>query len=64
MTLELLHGIRDYTLTRTSIPNHAGNIKETLCIMTNSICYYPQNNHRSINTETATYSIRLVYMQN
>ena len=27
MTLELLHGIRDYTLTRTSIPNHAGNIK-------------------------------------
>ena len=28
MTLELLHGIRDYTLTRTSIPNHAGNIKD------------------------------------
>jgi len=26
MTLELLHGIRGYTLTRTSIPNHAGNI--------------------------------------
>jgi len=26
MTLELWHGIRDYTLTRTSIPNHAGNI--------------------------------------
>jgi len=24
MTLELLHGIRDYTRTRTSIPNHAG----------------------------------------
>jgi len=23
MTLELLHGIRDYTLTRTSIPNQA-----------------------------------------
>jgi len=28
MTLELLHGIIDYTLTRTSIPNHAGNIKD------------------------------------
>jgi len=28
MTLELLHVIRDYTLTRTSIRNHAGNIKE------------------------------------
>jgi len=26
MTLELLHGIRDYKLT--SIPNHAGNIKD------------------------------------
>jgi len=25
MTLELLHVIRDYTLTRTLIPNHAGN---------------------------------------
>ena len=22
----MLHGIRGYTLTRTSIPNHAGNI--------------------------------------
>jgi len=29
MTLELLHVIRDYTLTTTSIPNHAGNIKDT-----------------------------------
>jgi len=28
MTLELLHVIRDYTLTRTSIPNHAGSIKD------------------------------------
>jgi len=27
MTLELLLGIIDYTLTRTSIPKHAGNIK-------------------------------------
>ena len=27
MTLELLHVIIDYTLPRTSIPNHAGNIK-------------------------------------
>jgi len=28
MTLELLHDIIYYTLTRTSIPNHAGNIKD------------------------------------
>ena len=28
MTLELLHGIRDYTLTMTSIPNHASHIKD------------------------------------
>jgi len=28
MTQELLHDIRDFTLTRTSIPNHAGNIKD------------------------------------
>ena len=28
MTLELLHVIRDYTLTRTSIPNHASHIKD------------------------------------
>jgi len=28
MTLELLHVIRDYTLTRTSIPNHAAYIKD------------------------------------
>jgi len=28
MTLELLHGIRDYTLTRTSIPNHPANITD------------------------------------
>ena len=27
MTLELLHVIRDYTLTRTLIPNHAADIK-------------------------------------
>jgi len=27
MTLELLHGIRYYTLTRTSIPNHAAHIQ-------------------------------------
>jgi len=26
MTLEVLHSIRYYTLTRTSVPNHAGNI--------------------------------------
>ena len=28
MTLELLHVIRYYTLTRTSIPNHASHIKD------------------------------------
>jgi len=28
MTLEVLHVIRDYTLTRTSIPNNVGNIKD------------------------------------
>ena len=28
MTLELLHGIREHTLTRTSLPNDAGNIKD------------------------------------
>ena len=28
MTLELLHVIRDYTLTRTSIPNHVSHIKD------------------------------------
>ena len=27
MTLELLHVIRDYTLTRTSIPNHTKDMK-------------------------------------
>jgi len=26
MTLDLLHVTRDYTLTRTSIPKHAGKI--------------------------------------
>jgi len=28
MTKELLHVIKDYTLTRTSIPNHASHIKD------------------------------------
>jgi len=38
MTLELLHGgIRDYTLTRTSIPNHAGNVKYMTYVLIKSI---------------------------
>ena len=35
--------IRDYTLTRTSIPNHAGNIKDMKYALI-----------RSINTESLT----------
>ena len=37
MTLELLHVIRDYTLTRTSIPNHAGNIKDMKYVNVNVV---------------------------
>jgi len=48
MTLELLHVIRDYTLTRTSIPNHAGNIKDKKYGMIKSIR----------NTESLTKSIQ------
>ena len=47
MTLELLHGIRDYTLIRTSIPNHAGNIKDMKYALI-----------RSINTESLTKSVQ------
>jgi len=35
MTLELVHGIRYYTLTRTSVPNHAGN---TLLVLLRAYC--------------------------
>ena len=49
MTLELLHGIRDYTLTRTSIPNHAGNIKYMKYTLIRSI----------INTESLTKSLQI-----
>ena len=43
MTIELLHGIRYYTLTRTSVPNHAGNIKDmnhayTLLVLVRAYC--------------------------
>ena len=31
MTLELLHGIRYYTLTRTSIPKHASYKRHKVC---------------------------------
>jgi len=37
MKLELLHGIRDYALTRTSIPNHAANIKDMKYALIRSI---------------------------
>ena len=42
MTLELLHGIRDYTLTRTSIPNHAGNIKDMKYALIAGIRIHPR----------------------
>ena len=48
MTLELLHGIIDYTLTRTSIPNHAGNIKDMKYALIRSI----------ENTESLTKSVQ------
>jgi len=37
MTLELLHVIRYYTLTRTSIPNRAGKIKDMKYALIRSI---------------------------
>jgi len=37
MTLELFDIIRDYTLTRTSIPNNAGNIKDMKYALIRSI---------------------------
>jgi len=37
MALELLHIIRDYTLTRTSIPNNVGNIKDMTYALIRSI---------------------------
>jgi len=40
MTLELLHGIRDYTLTRIPIPNHAGKIKGMKYALIRSIKKY------------------------
>jgi len=48
MTLELLHVIRDYALTRTSIPNHAGNIKDMKYALIRSI----------ENTESLTKSLQ------
>ena len=48
MTLELLHAIRDYTLTRTSIPNHAANIKNMKYALIKSI----------INTESLSKSLQ------
>jgi len=44
-----LHGIRDYTLTRTSIPNHAGNIKDMKYALTKSVQ----------NTESLTKSLQI-----
>ena len=37
MTLKLLHAIRDYTLTWTSIPNYAGNMKDMKYALIRSI---------------------------
>ena len=37
MTLELLHVIRDYTLTRTSIPTHASHITDMKYALIRSI---------------------------
>jgi len=48
MTLELLHVIRDYTLTRTSIPNHASHIKDMRYALIRSIK----------NTESLTKSLQ------
>ena len=48
MTPELLHVIRDYTLTRTPIPNHAGNIKDMKYALIRSI----------IDTESLTKSLQ------
>jgi len=45
MTLALLHVIRDYTLTRTSIPTHASHITDMKYALI-----------RSINTESLTKS--------
>jgi len=40
MTLELLHVIRDYTLTRTSKPKHASHIKDMKSVLITSIKKY------------------------
>ena len=37
MTLEVLHVIRDYTLTRTSIPNHTNHRKDMKYVLIRSI---------------------------
>ena len=48
MTLELLHGIRYYTLTRTSVSNHASHIKDMKYALIRSIK----------NTESFTKSLQ------
>jgi len=48
MTLELLHGIRDCTLTRTSVPNHTSHIKDMKYALIKSIK----------NTESLTKSVQ------
>ena len=37
MTLELLHDIRDYILTRTSVPNHTSHSKDMKSVLITSI---------------------------
>ena len=48
MTLEVLHVIRDYTLTRTSIPNHTNHRKDMTYALIRSIK----------NTESLTKSLQ------
>ena len=58
MTLELLHVIRDYTLTRTSIPNHAGNIKDMKYALIRSIKNTESLTKSLQNTESLTRSLQ------
>ena len=54
MTLELLHDIIDYTLTRTSIPNHVSHIKDMKYALIRSI-----ENTESLTKSVQKYRIRL-----
>ena len=58
MTLELLHVIRDYTLTRTSISNHARHIKDMKCALIRSIKNTESLTKSLQNTESLTRSLQ------